>query len=496
MRRTLQDQLKLKLRYDFTPTLEGGFTLGYWHQSYRGETSTFLRDAAGNPVYGGNVDIGGYHYAVPAAAFAPSLGESENWLYGLTLRTHHATGWNGEALASYYDVSQDVARTAASGAPGSQAGTVTYGDGTGWKTLDLKATYTPPAAAHGFSLGAHTLNVGYHYDNYFTGTRTYRTADWQAGNPASFANAFRGRTQTQALHAQDSWQLLPRWRFVYGARYEDWRAYGGARSVGGTSAPYPGAHQRHISPKASLSFEATHALTLRASIGRAYRFPTVGELFQGQVNGSAIVNNDPNLKPEDALSQELAAEWSHTHGLLRVAVFQENTRNALLTQTDTTTIPNVTRFQNIDKVRARGIETSYQGQDVAMRGLDLIANLAYTQSKILANTRNPASVGKYFHRIPLWRAHLAATYRASEKLAASLGVRFSGRQYNTLTNTDSHPDVYGGTSSYLVADAKLTLRPNRHSEIGVGVDNLFDERYFVYHPYPGRTFFIEAKLAL
>ncbi|CAH2770921.1 MAG: Outer membrane receptor proteins, mostly Fe transport [uncultured Caballeronia sp.] len=30
---------------------------------------------------------------------------------------------------------------------------------------------------------------------------------------------------------------------------------------------------------------------LRASIGRAYRFPTVGELFQGQITDLLIVNN-------------------------------------------------------------------------------------------------------------------------------------------------------------------------------------------------------------
>lgn len=50
---TVQDQLKLKLQYDFTPTLQGGFTLGYWHQTYNSDTPSFLRDANGKPVYTG-----------------------------------------------------------------------------------------------------------------------------------------------------------------------------------------------------------------------------------------------------------------------------------------------------------------------------------------------------------------------------------------------------------------------------------------------------------
>jgi len=36
-----------------------------------------------------------------------------------------------------------------------------------------------------------------------------------------------------------------------------------------------------------------------------------------------------------------------------------------------------------------------------LRGLDLMASVAYTQSKILANAQNPATVGMYFYRIPL-----------------------------------------------------------------------------------------------
>lgn len=491
---TVQDQFKLKMQYDFTPTLQAGFTLGYWHQTYDSQTSSFLRDANGNPVYSGTVSIGGYRYTIPAAAFAPSLGHSENWLYGLSLKTRNATGWNGEAIASYYDIGNSVARTANSGAPGNGPGTVIFGDGTGWKTLDLRGTYTPAIAQAG--LANHALSFGYHYDNYFLDNQSYNTLNWRDGEATAFANAFVGKTLTQALYAQDAWRFLPRWKLVYGVRYEDWQAYDGSQALPGKTLPYSDASQQHFSPKASLSFDVSDDLTLRASIGRAYRFPTVSELFQGQINGSSIVNNNPNLQPEDDLSKELSAEWAHWNGVFRFSLFQDDVKNTIFSQTDTTVIPNVTNFQNIGKVRSRGVETSYSGQDVLVRGLDLLASVAYTQSKIIANAQNPASVGKYFYRIPLWRADLAATYHFDERAALTLAARYSGRQYNTLTNTDTNPDVFGGTSSYTVADAKFTFRPTKLSEIGIGVDNLFDARYFVYHPYPGRTFYVEAKLRL
>lgn len=491
---SVQDQFKLKTQYDFTPRLQGGFTLGYWHRSYNNGTASFLADSAGRPVYGGKIDIGGYEYTVPAAAFAPGLGQSENWLYGVSLRTRHETGWNGEAVASYYDVSSNVARTARAGGPGNGAGVVTYGDGTGWKTLDLKSTYTPPSPLAG--LANHRLTLGYHYDNYFLDNRTYNTQQWRDGAPGSLANAFAGRTRTQALYAQDTWRFLARWKLVYGIRYEDWDAYAGSQTLGASTLPYGNVGQHHFSPKVSLSFDVAQDLTLRASMGRAYRFPTVSELFQGQINGVSIVNNNPNLKPEDDLAKELTAEWAHWGGLMRLTFFQDDVKNTIFSQTDTTVIPNVTNFQNIGKVRSRGIEASYQGEDVFVRGLDVLASAAYTQSKILANAQNPASVGKYFYRIPLWRVDLAATYRFGERAALTLAGRYSGRQYNTLTNTDSNPNVYGGTSTYTVVDVKYTFKPTKTSEVGIGVDNMFDARYFVYHPYPGRTFYLEAKLKI
>ncbi|SDD03162.1 TonB-dependent receptor [Paraburkholderia lycopersici] len=494
IQQTVQDQFKLRMQYDFTPTVQGGVTLGYWHQLYNNATSTFLYDANGNPVYSGRVSINGYEYTIPAAALAPSRGWSENWLYGATLRTHQASGWNAEAIASYYDVSNSVARTANAGGPGNGAGVMTIGDGTGWKTLDLKTTWTPATPDAG--LAAHWLTFGYHYDDYALDNRTYNTLAWRDGSAYSFANAFAGKTQTQAVYAQDAWRFLPRWKLVYGVRYEDWRAYDGYQALGSANVPYANAGDRHFSPKASLSFDVTDDFTLRASIARAYRFPTVSELFQGQVNGSSIVNNNPDLRPEDDLSKELSAEWAHWNGLFRFTLFQDDVKNTIFSQTDTTVIPNVTNFQNIGKVRSRGVETSYQGEDVVLHGLDLAASVAYTQSKILENAQNPASVGKYFYRIPLWRANLVATYRFDARSALTFAARYSGRQYNTLTNADTNPNVFGGTSTYTVADIKFTYRPTKKSEIGVGVDNLFDARYFVYHPYPGRTFYLEAKLGI
>ena len=490
--RAVQDQFKFKAAYDITPTLQAGFTFGYWRQQVSNSTQTFLRDANGNPVYSGLVNIGGYQYNLPASFFAPAASESENQLYGLTLKSRHASGWNYSAVASYFDVSKSIARSANSGLANNLSGVATFGDGSGWKTLDLTADYKPETVA----AGSHWPTIGYHYDNYFLENTTYNLANWRGSDGGSFNNAFAGKTETQALFAQDAWQLSQLWKLTYGLRYEDWRAYDGARATSSAAQRYDNRQLSYWSPKAALAFKATSDLTLRFSTGRAYRFPTVSELFQGSLTGSTLVNNDPNLKPENDLAKELSAEWALHNGSLRMSLFEDDVKNTLFSQTNTTVFPNVTSIQNIDRVRSRGIELSYAGEDVLLRGLDLSASVGYTRSIILENSKNPATVGKNFYRIPLWRANLVASYRFSDQVTSSLGGRYSGRQYNTLTNTDINPDTFGGTSSFLVFDSKLTIKPTRNTEVGIGIDNLTNRRYYVYYPYPGRTFYLEAKVSL
>jgi iron complex outermembrane receptor protein len=91
-------------------------------------------------------------------------------------------------------------------------------------------------------------------------------------------------------------------------------------------------------------------------------------------------------------------------------------------------------------------------------------------------------------RVPRWRANLIGSYRPDERWTTSLAMRYSGRQYNTLDNSDINPNTYGGTSTYTVWDAKANYRFTKWLDASFGVNNLTDKRYYVFHPYPGRTF--------
>jgi iron complex outermembrane receptor protein len=242
-----------------------------------------------------------------------------------------------------------------------------------------------------------------------------------------------------------------------------------------------------VSPKAALAYQLTPSWILKASVGRAVRTPTVSELYQGSIAVDVIVNNDPNLQPEKSWTGELTAERDLGDGLLRVTYFHEDTRDALYSQTNVTVIPNITSIQNVDHVRTSGLEMAYQMENLGVPGFDLSASLTYAHSRTVENTNFPASVGKWQPRVPEWRANALASYHLGERWTTSLGARYSGRQYNTLDNSDPNAFAYTGTSSFLVFDARVQYRLGGRWTASLGVDNLGDEKYWAFHPYTQRT---------
>lgn len=489
---TVQDNFNLKLSYDLTPTLSAAYSLGYWQDDSDVSVQSYLRDATGNPIYSGNVNIDGYRYSLAANTFQPSKRKEEHWMHGLSLKSNTGGAWDWQAVTSWYNFGKDEQRSPASALPAAQGGGVgqiARGDGTGWRTLDLKANWRP-----GLDKGTHQVEFGYHYDRYILDSRVFSTVDWLSGGTAARVSAFAGDTETQALFAQDAWRFAPAWKLTLGERYEYWRAFDGALSNATTTLGYSARSEGFSSPKASLAFQATPDWLLRASLARAYRMPTVSELFQGTINSGAIVNNDPNLRPEKAWSGEFTVERNLQNGLLRLSLFQEDVADALYSQTNVTVFPTVTSIQNIDKIRTRGIEIAYQGKDIAVRGLDLSGSLTYVDSVILKNDKFPASVGKQQPRVPDWRATAVATYHQGDRLTYTLAARYSGRQYNTLDNTDSNPDTYGGTNRFFVVDTKVNYVLAKLVTASTGVDNLNNYRYYAYHPYPQRTFYVAVKI--
>jgi iron complex outermembrane receptor protein len=490
---TIQDHAKVKLAYDVSPILRASYTLGWWKNDAVRTSDSYLRDAAGNPVYTGDaknqVNIGGKVYTLVASDFAPSIGDLEHVMQGFSLKQHSKGVFDWEVAASIYDYSRDLVRTPTVLVANPQTngqGNITNQGGSGWTTLALKGIWRPD--------GKHVVDFGAQRDSARLRTDVFSSADWINADSGKHVSTFNGDTRLQSLYAQDTWRISSLWKATLGARWERWQAFDGEISgANGTLLPFHDRSETSWSPKAALSYRAADEWMLKASAGRAVRNPTAAELFQGSIVDGKILNNDPNLRAEKSWTSELTAERNVGESSLRATLFHETTRDALYSQPLTATVSTI---QNVGKIRTNGVELAWQADDFLTHGLTLNDSLTYADSRIVSNDAFPASVGKLQPRVPQWRANMLASYHVGQHWTTSFGVRYSGKQYGTLDNSDPNGNTYTGVSKYLVMDARVRYRFNQHWTASVGVDNLNNEKYWAFHPYTQRTVIGELKYDL
>lgn len=507
-----QVNAKIKASYDISPTINAAYTLGVWDLDSRTDVESYIKDAAGNDVYNGRITLGGQNFDV-GGFNNPAEVEAFHVMQALDVKSNTKGFFDWQVTLSDYDYQKDKNSVSNVSATGSTAtgnpytnriGRVTDLAGTGWTALDVRGTIRLNAARP----KDHTIDFGYHVDDYNLVSDTNNTADWSRGNKGALFASSRGQTRTHALYAQDKWQMNPEWALTLGARQEYWEASDGQNqtTLGGLlrTASYNDQSETKFSPKLSISFEPQPAWGFRASVGQAFRFPTVGELFQQQVQGATLVENNPNLKPEEVISGEFTAERRFANGLFRASLFHESKFDALISQvvgngsvipfgTGVCAATSCSFIQNIDHVRTNGLELSTIWEDVGIHGLDILANATFTDAEILRNNINPATHGNKPLRIPKQQYKLAATYHHGNQLTYSLGARYSGRQYNTLDNTDINPSTFGGTSKYFFVDVKANYKFADRFTASVGVDNINNYKAYVFHPYPQRTGYLQLK---
>ena len=515
---TVQDHAKAKLSCSITPTLKASYTLGLWQNTSDGRPDSYLRDAAGNPVYSGNISINGLSYTAASGNSARLLAtdfpltreELSHTMHALSIKSNTREVFDWEVAGSLYDYGRDLARTNTTPLPGADAGgagRLTDQQGTGWSNVALKGIWRPSG-----SEGTHVADFGVQAYRYKLRNKVSTlSSDWIGQGEGPLASRSDGNSSLNSVWVQDAWQINHDWKTFIGLRWERWTASDGlTQSVkpGTATSPdcneavlagyctrqHPARSATALSPKAALAYQASDEWVIKLSTGRAVRYPTVSELYQGGFSTTGIFQNgDPDLKPERSWTTELSNEWDFAKQRLRATLFHEKTQDALYSQTNTLVTPNVTNVQNVDVIRTVGVELSHQVRDLGVKGLEPISSLTFADSKVVRNDKFPASVGKWQIRVPRWRANLLASYQLTPALTTSLGARYGGKQFSTLDNSDTNGFAYQGGSKFFTTDLRVHCRVSKQWSAAVGIDNLNNYPYWNFHPYPQRTYSADLK---
>ncbi|MGE5564014.1 MAG: TonB-dependent receptor [Bacillota bacterium] len=491
-----QNNLEAKLGLDIAPSLRLTWRTGLFLNRTAAHANTYLTDSAGMDVFSGTLNLDGHSITVPASAFSNQVYglDERHWMHAASL-VHDGGSFFWSVIGSLYDYGKDEQRIPSTALPDASTGgpgSIVRMNGTGWRTLDFHA-FTK-------SVPGHMLHGGAHYDGFTLENRRFATDDWLRGSPGALRQEARGHTRTLALWAEDEWSVAPAWTLTLGARYEWWKAYGGENfsATPPLDVQQPPLASQALSPKASLRWEPSRKWTVTLSTARAVRFPTVSELYQAISTGPTITVPNPTLRPEKATSAELAAERSIVGGRIRLSLFHEIVDDALVSQSAPLAPGSTTLFnfvQNIGRTRTNGVELVAERCNLLPR-FDLSGSFTWADPKTVSDPAFPRAEGKLIPQVPKRKATLVATWRPDDRLSVSAAARYASRMFGTIDNSDVIGHTYQGFEGYFVVDGRLLYKLSPHWSVAAGVENLTDKRYFLFHPFPGRTFTAELHWSL
>ncbi len=208
----------------------------------------------------------------------------------------------------------------------------------------------------------------------------------------------------------------------------DWFDSFDARQVGGgPSKTLPEIQETVFDPRLGVVKQLGHGLSLTGSAFRAFRGPTMNELYRtGQV-GQQITLPNASLRSERATGFEFGGLVNVRHlGSVRSSYFwtQVNRPVSTVTLSSTPTSQTLMR-ENLGQLLSKGVTTEVEMRPVSF--LMVTAGYQYANSTVTKFQADPTLVGKWTPQVPRNSASLQARLEKSRVGVMSVALRMSGQ---------------------------------------------------------------------
>jgi outer membrane receptor protein involved in Fe transport len=294
------------------------------------------------------------------------------------------------------------------------------------------------------------------------------TADVDAG----------GRQFTTSYFAQDTFLFAPAWVLTFGGRVDNWMNTDGFINriplpTGLlTSQIFPSRTETAFSPRISLSHSFKHGITASASIYRAFRAPTLNELYRNFRVGNVVTNANPALTAEILTGGEAGLslqKWNNRLTIRGNFFWSEiNDPDANVTLSTTPTLITRQR-ENLGAIRARGAEISAELR--LPKHLQLTGGYILTDSTVISFAADPALVGLQVPQVATNQFNVQLSY-SGRLWTAGLQTRYIGNQF------DDDQNLLPLGRAFIV-DAEVSRRLGSHASIFSAAINLLNDRYTV-----------------
>jgi len=480
------DSIRAKFVYDISPLTH--VTVGYTRLRYRynyDDPHTYLRDATGQPLFA--------YGSVRESTFAGGRGYNETGMYLFSADKEMGTT-QAKLTVGVQDAGENWYTLPATSSPyatlsGKTGNLPIHPIPVSSRTYRLLFPSSPATWSPSGILVTNRASTEEYSLLYYKNEETKTTLTYNAG----------GKTRDYALFLQDEIDLGYHLTAYVGMRYDYWETFDGYAYQYGTGAfsdSYPSRSSSSVSPKLALVFNPLKETVLKGSVGRAFRPPTVYELYRTwTTTGTPRITykGNPRLDPEETTSWDVGITqglWRNAR--LKVSYF-ENYLSHLIYRATGTEVAGVRtdEYMNAGKATSKGITTELE-QSLG-KVARIFANFTYTEARLKENDAKPSTVGQRLVQLPEKMGNMGIEGHFGP-LSATLTGRYVGKRFGTDDNRDQVNHVPGSYDPFFTWDAEITYRFHKNLSFSWAVLNMANEQYYASYKAPGRSWFIQLAM--
>ena len=283
-----------------------------------------------------------------------------------------------------------------------------------------------------------------------------------------------GQQRSFGLFASDSVRIES-WLFTLGARVDNWRNSRGFSDripvVGVASLnDFPDRSETAFSPRVSLIKRFDRGISVSASAYRAFRAPTLNELYRNFRVGNVVTNANAALSAERLTGGDvgIGVQTFSDRVVVRSNFFWNEINDSIANVTLSTTPALITRQrQNLGAIRARGIEVAATTKFA--RHWEVAGEYLLTDSTVLRFPANRRLEGLLVPQVPRNQFNFQVTYSGGKWLVGAQG-RFVGKQFDDDQNTLP-------LERFFTLDAEASRSVSERVRLFVAFQNLTGSRY-------------------
>lgn len=295
-------------------------------------------------------------------------------------------------------------------------------------------------------------------------------------------SASGGRQRILGIFGEDlvRWK---NWTVILAGRVDDWNNFDASyicTPVAGTcSSPntfYPQRSDLAFSPRLSVLRSLNSHVSLTASMYRAFRAPTLNELYRSFRVANVLTLNNPYLNAERLTGAEAGMNVTALDRRLdlRGTFFWSDIVDPVQNvTTDPTSNPVLREKENVGRIRARGVELDSVVH--VNRDIQISAGYEFTAARIVDYTVPQGEVsllGLQVAQVPRNVFTWEARYWNPSRLLFSVQGRFVGNQF------DDDQNMYP-LGRFYTMDLQIGRNLTRNLELFAAAENITDERYNV-----------------